>query len=162
MTHAASPRKSENTVRTEPLPVPFAIQREGEDAAPDNLLMTPIGGPGRYRLRYADEESRDRDLRGVLWARSSFGAVDDSGRLTGNPQWRMLHPCGSGERCRRCAARSAPATREPRSGTSFSQARTQWTRTTLGSSRTSRRCVPGTRVPPPTCARTSLPTRWCS
>lgn len=92
MTHAASPRTGENTMRTEPLPVPFVIQREGEDAAPDNLLLTPVGGPGRFRLRYADEDPRDRDLRGVLWARCSFGAVDDSGRLTGKPQWRMMHP----------------------------------------------------------------------
>lgn len=43
MTHTASPRTSENTVRTEPLLVPFVIQREGEEAAPDNLLLTPTG-----------------------------------------------------------------------------------------------------------------------
>ena len=35
--------------------IPFVIQREGEEAAPDNLRLTPLGG-GRYRLGYADED----------------------------------------------------------------------------------------------------------
>ncbi|KES02971.1 hypothetical protein BU52_32995 [Streptomyces toyocaensis] len=111
MTHAASPRTSVNPVRPEPLLVPFVIQREGEDAAPDNLLLTPIGGPGRYRLSYADEDPRDRDLRGVLWARCSFGAVDDFGKPTGKPQWRMMHPLRQrgtmqAMRCQVCAGRA--------------------------------------------------------
>ncbi|MFE2621115.1 hypothetical protein ACFXKH_13165 [Streptomyces caelestis] len=91
MTHTASSRTRENTVRPEPPLVPFVIQREGEEAAPDNLLLVPLK-PGRYRLRYADEDPRDRDLRGVLWARCSFGEVDDLGQPTGRPQWRMMHP----------------------------------------------------------------------
>ncbi|GGV45426.1 hypothetical protein GCM10010293_53440 [Streptomyces griseoflavus] len=104
------PRLRENTVRPEPPLVPFVIQREGEEAAPDNLLLTTIG-PGRYRLRYADEDPRDRDLRGVLWARCSFGAVDDLGRPTGRPQWRMMHPLrqrGTMQalRCQVCAERA--------------------------------------------------------
>ncbi|MER6406897.1 hypothetical protein ABT269_25945 [Streptomyces viridosporus] len=89
--HTALPRMRENTVRAEPPLVPFVIQREGEEAAPDNLLLTALG-PGRYRLRYADEDPRDRDLRGVLWARCSFGAADALGMPTGRPQWRMMHP----------------------------------------------------------------------
>jgi len=99
MTHAqthtpariALPRMREKNVRTEPPLVPFVVQREGEEAAPDNLLLTTLG-PGRYRLRYADEDPRDRDLRGVLWARCSFGKVDDLGVPVGRPQWRMMHP----------------------------------------------------------------------
>ncbi|MFF4795059.1 hypothetical protein ACFY2M_36145 [Streptomyces sp. NPDC001276] len=75
----------------EPGLIPFVIQREGEDAAPDNLLITSLG-LGRYRLRYADEDPRDRDLRGVLWARCSFNPVDTDQRPTGKPQWRMMHP----------------------------------------------------------------------
>jgi hypothetical protein len=78
-------------VRPEQPLVPFVVQREGEDAAPDNLMLTAIG-PGRYRLGYADEDPRDRDMRGVLWARCSFGEIDDLGKPTGRPQWRMMHP----------------------------------------------------------------------
>lgn len=78
-------------MRTEPPLVPFVVQREGEEAAPDNLELTTLG-PGRYRLRYVDEDPRDRDLRSVLWARCSFGPVDDLGRPTGRPQWRLMHP----------------------------------------------------------------------
>ncbi|CAM5656415.1 hypothetical protein GCM10010261_62740 [Streptomyces pilosus] len=85
------PHMKAKIVRTEPPLVPFVVQREGEEAAPDNLLLHTVG-PGRYRLRYADEDSRDRDLRGVLWARCSFGAVDDLGVPVGRPQWRMMHP----------------------------------------------------------------------
>ncbi|MFJ9662111.1 hypothetical protein ACIRPR_29580 [Streptomyces griseoflavus] len=85
------PHMKAKIVRTEPPLVPFVVQREGEEAAPDNLLLHTVG-PGRYRLRYADEDPRDRDLRGVLWARCSFGAVDDLGVPVGRPQWRMMHP----------------------------------------------------------------------
>jgi hypothetical protein len=92
---------------TEPGLVPFVIQREGERAAPDNLRMT-ILRPGRYRLRYADEDPRDRDLRGVLWARCSFNSVDPLQMPTGTPQWRLMHPyrqmvCMQAMRCRVCA-----------------------------------------------------------
>lgn len=86
------PITRENAVRSEPPLIPFVIQREGEEAAPDNLMLAPIEGPGRFRLHYADEDPRDRDLRGVLWARCSFGKVDDLGKPTGKPQWRMMHP----------------------------------------------------------------------
>lgn len=97
-------------MRREPPVVPFVIQREGEEAAPDNLMLTTIG-PGRYRLRYADEDPRDRDLRSVLWARCAFGEVDDLGRPTGRPQWRMMHPLrqrGTMQnlRCQVCAERA--------------------------------------------------------
>ncbi|CAM5253150.1 hypothetical protein [Streptomyces griseomycini] len=117
MTHARTPapaspprRTGENTVRTEPPLVPFVVQREREEAAPDNLLLTSIG-PGRYRLRYTDEDPRDRDLRGVLWARCAFGPVDDLGRPTGRPQWRMMHPLRQrgtmqAMRCQVCAGRA--------------------------------------------------------
>lgn len=97
MTHAPTsaraplPNTRENTVRTKPSLVPYVVQREGEEAAPNNLILTTLG-PGKYRLGYADEEPADRDLRGVLWARCSFGPVDDNKVPTGKPQWRMMHP----------------------------------------------------------------------
>lgn len=103
-------RSKDDAVRTEQPLIPFVIQREGEDAAPDNLLLNPLG-PGRYRLHYADEDARDRDLRGVLWARCSFGAVDDPGKPVGRPQWRMMHPLRQrgtmqAMRCQVCAERA--------------------------------------------------------
>ncbi|MFE0574408.1 hypothetical protein [Streptomyces albogriseolus] len=105
MTTTRTTRKT--TVRPDSPLIPFVIQREGEEAAPDNLRLTPLGG-GRYRLRYADEDPRDRDLRGVLWARCGLGPVDDQGRPTGRPQWRMMHPlrqrgCMQMLRCQVCA-----------------------------------------------------------
>ncbi|GGV57903.1 hypothetical protein GCM10010294_05000 [Streptomyces griseoloalbus] len=88
----ALPRLRENTMRSDLPLVPFVVQREGEDSAPANLLLSPLGA-GRYQLSYADEDPRDRDLRGVLWARCSFGEVDDLGVPTGKPQWRLMeHP----------------------------------------------------------------------
>ncbi|MFF3991627.1 hypothetical protein ACFY0B_44740 [Streptomyces sp. NPDC001797] len=73
-----------------PSRVPFVIQRRGEEAAPANLFMT--GAPGRRRLHYRDEDPRDRDLHGVLWARCSFNPVDSRKQLTGTPEWKMMHP----------------------------------------------------------------------
>ncbi|MFJ4752154.1 hypothetical protein [Streptomyces albogriseolus] len=105
MTTTRTTRKT--TVRPDSPLIPFVIQREGEEAAPDNLRLTPLGS-GRYRLSYADEDPRDRDLRGVLWARCGLGPVDDQGRPTGRPQWRMMHPlrqrgCMQMLRCQVCA-----------------------------------------------------------
>ncbi|MEU3795935.1 hypothetical protein AB0F07_40200 [Streptomyces fructofermentans] len=75
---------------TEPGLVPFITQRAGEEAAPDNLLVEMhASGP---RLYYGDEDPRDRDVRGVLWARCGFNPVDDRDRPTGVPQWKMMHP----------------------------------------------------------------------
>ncbi|MEV5237360.1 hypothetical protein [Streptomyces pseudogriseolus] len=101
------PCTRKTTVHSDSRVIPFVIQREGEEAAPENLRLAPIGG-GRYRLRYADEDPRDRDLRGVLWARCGFGPVDDEGRPMGRPQWRMMHPlrqrgCMQTLRCQICA-----------------------------------------------------------
>lgn len=101
------PRSRKTAVHSDARVIPFVIQREGEEAAPDNLRLTPTGS-GRYRLRYADEDPRDRDLRGVLWARCGFGPVDDEGRPSGRPQWRLMHPlrqrgCMQMLRCQVCA-----------------------------------------------------------
>ncbi|MFE9882847.1 hypothetical protein [Streptomyces sp. NPDC005784] len=71
--------------------VPFIIQRRGEEAAPADFVFTR-SGPGRYRLRYLDEDPRDRDLHGVLWGRCSFNPLDEHGCPTGEPEWKMMHP----------------------------------------------------------------------
>ncbi|MFJ1974080.1 hypothetical protein ACIO93_36230 [Streptomyces sp. NPDC087903] len=76
---------------SEPGLIPFITQREGEQAAPDNLLILQHG-PGNYRLHYRDEDVRDRDLRGVLWARCAFNPVDERGMPTGTPLWKLMHP----------------------------------------------------------------------
>src|SRR4051812_33604916 len=93
-----SPRPSDRDKRRPAAPhssgpdlVPFITQREGEDAAPDNLILLPHPG-GRLRLHYADEDPRDRDLRGVLWARCSFNPPDAQGQPAGRPQWKLVHP----------------------------------------------------------------------
>ncbi|MFJ1975340.1 hypothetical protein ACIO93_42750 [Streptomyces sp. NPDC087903] len=76
---------------TDPRLVPFITQREGEDAAPDNLILLPHPG-GRLHLHYLDEDPRDRDLQGVLWARCSFNPLDAQGQPAGRPQWKLVHP----------------------------------------------------------------------
>ncbi|MGV9251448.1 hypothetical protein [Streptomyces sp. NPDC003697] len=94
---------------TEPGLVPFITMREGEESAPDNLLILPSGG--HERLRYADEDPRDRDLRGVLWARCSFNPVDERNMPTGKPRWKDMHPYRQmvtmqAMRCQVCAERA--------------------------------------------------------
>ncbi|MER7779983.1 hypothetical protein ABTZ21_34110 [Streptomyces sp. NPDC096191] len=70
--------------------VPFITQREGEEAAPDNLLIHQhAAGP---RLYYGDEDPRDRPLRGILWARCGFNPVDERQMPTGVPLWKLMHP----------------------------------------------------------------------
>ena len=75
---------------TEPGLVPFITQREGEDAAPDNLVIHLL--PSGPRLYYRDEDPRDRPLRGVLMARCRFNPVDERGQPTGTPRWKLMHP----------------------------------------------------------------------
>ncbi|WAZ18997.1 hypothetical protein STRCI_008664 [Streptomyces cinnabarinus] len=75
---------------TGPSLIPFITQRQGEDAAPDNLLIFPhASGP---RLYYGDEDPRDRPLRGVLWARCGFNPLDGRQMPTGAPHWKLMHP----------------------------------------------------------------------
>ncbi|MFF8574006.1 hypothetical protein ACF06L_22595 [Streptomyces sp. NPDC015408] len=84
--------KKDRSVRNRPTPpvIPFVTQRAGEDAAPDNLQILKSGR--QLRLFYQDEDQRDRDLRGVLWARCSFNPVDEHQMPTGEPEWRLMHP----------------------------------------------------------------------
>jgi hypothetical protein len=76
---------------SKPSLIPFVTAREGEDPAPDNLLMLP-DQYGARRLFYADEDPRDRPLPGVLWARCSFNPADKHQMPTGRPQWKLMHP----------------------------------------------------------------------
>jgi len=75
--------------QTEPTLIPYITQREGEEAAPDNLLIVRQGSD--RRLYYGDEDPRDRDLGGVLWARCGFN-LDERKQPTGAPQWKLTHP----------------------------------------------------------------------
>ncbi|MFD7972959.1 hypothetical protein [Streptomyces clavifer] len=78
-----------------PTAIPYITQREGEDAAPDDLVLRPpyASSRGSYRLFYADEDPRlDRDAHNVLWARVSFNPLDAQKRPTGKPQWKLMHP----------------------------------------------------------------------
>ncbi|MEV6403952.1 hypothetical protein AB0M58_13535 [Streptomyces bobili] len=75
---------------TETSLVPFVTQREGEGAAPDNLVIHRL--PSGPRLYYGDEDARDRPVQDVLWARCSFGPVDERKMPTGKPMWKFMHP----------------------------------------------------------------------
>ena len=87
------PREKNPSVRTaiESRLIPYITQREGEEAAPDNLrIVQHTSGP---RLYYGDEDAnRDRPIRGVLWARCHFSPRDEHGMPTGKPQWKFMHP----------------------------------------------------------------------
>ncbi|MFD5588969.1 hypothetical protein ACFWII_34920 [Streptomyces sp. NPDC127063] len=78
-------------VRTMPRLVPYITRREGEESAPDDLVFVQ-SGPHPARLHYRWETERDRDLRGVLWARCSQTPPDRRGMPTGQPRWRLVHP----------------------------------------------------------------------
>ncbi|MGI5143940.1 hypothetical protein [Streptomyces sp. CA-106110] len=84
-------RTTKESTPAEPGLIPFVIQREGEDAAPANLVLQRLAF-GRYRLCYRDEDPRDRDLHGVLIARCAFNSVDERKMPTGKPQWKLMHP----------------------------------------------------------------------
>ncbi|MBZ9641507.1 hypothetical protein [Streptomyces sp. PSKA30] len=87
--------------------MPYVTLREGEEGAPDNLIISPEWPSRRPRLRYADEERDDRDVRGVLWARCSHTPRDSRGMPTGKPRWKFMHPSRQREtmqelRCQVC------------------------------------------------------------
>lgn len=86
-------REKNHLVRTptESSLIPYITQRKGEEAGPDNLFLREYA-KDRFRLHYRDEAPEDRDLRGVLWARCSFNPLDERGRPTGEPQWKLMHP----------------------------------------------------------------------
>lgn len=73
------------------LVVPYITAREGEEA--DFLLNLRMyrGPDGQPQLGYVDEDPRDRDLKGVLWARYSM-SLDAFGNPHKMPRWRLVHP----------------------------------------------------------------------
>jgi hypothetical protein len=91
-TATTADRKKTLPVRTptEPALIPYITQRKGEEAAPDNLFIHRQGS--ELRLRYMDEDPRDRDVRGTLWTRCGFNPVDERKQPTGEPQWKLMHP----------------------------------------------------------------------
>ncbi len=101
-------RKMPRPVRTvtEPALIPFITNREGEEAAPNNLFIASHRSGSR--LYYGDESRWTATSRGVLWGRCSFNPHDRHGRPTGRPQWRLMHPfrqryCMETMRCQVCA-----------------------------------------------------------
>ncbi|MFF3332642.1 hypothetical protein ACFYWX_24300 [Streptomyces sp. NPDC002888] len=87
--------------------VPYITARHGEQAdSLSNLSLRP-GGKGLF---YLDERPRDRDERGVLWARCSQSR--DGNEIIGRPQWRDVHPsrqreCMEELRCQVCVGQSS-------------------------------------------------------
>lgn len=91
--------------------VPYITARRGEEAAPEGMLSLLPNGGG---LCYLDEEPRDRDEQGVLWARCTQNW--ENGWPAGPPQWKNVHPSRQREamtelRCQVCITR--PASRTP-------------------------------------------------
>ncbi|MGW4623757.1 hypothetical protein [Streptomyces sp. NPDC004592] len=87
--------------------VPYITSRVSEH--PDLLLSLRVqrGPHGHLQLGYWDEQTEDRDLRGVLWGRCSQ-TIGADGLPTGRPRWRMVHPsrqreCMQQLRCQVCA-----------------------------------------------------------
>ncbi|MFF8946003.1 hypothetical protein ACF1A5_27785 [Streptomyces sp. NPDC014864] len=80
------PRKNSVHTPADPAVIPYVVQREGEEAAPDNLLLASVGAD-RYRLYYADEDPRDRTCaeccgraaRSTRWTPTGCRRVSRSG-----------------------------------------------------------------------------------
>ncbi|WP_245936544.1 hypothetical protein [Streptomyces cahuitamycinicus] len=71
--------------------VPDITSREGEYGALESELTLSVNAFGTMRLAYHNETPDDRGPHGELWAR--YGqSLNASGRPTGKPQWRMVHP----------------------------------------------------------------------
>ncbi|MEU7278702.1 hypothetical protein AB0A69_07920 [Streptomyces sp. NPDC045431] len=91
---------------TMPRLVPYITLREGEENAPDNLVID-LDIPKWPRLRYLDETPLDRDPRGVLWGRCSQTIRSATNMPTGQPRWKFVHPSRQREtmlelRCQVC------------------------------------------------------------
>lgn len=86
------PRRTRSVpASSEPALVPYITLREGEEAAPNNLLI--LKGPtGNPRLAYGDDDPRDRSVRDVLVARCGHNPLDKNGQPIGKPVWKMMHP----------------------------------------------------------------------
>lgn len=71
--------------------VPYITSRKGEYGVLDSELTLDVDTFGRTRLAYHNETPDDRGPRGELWGRCAQ-TLDASGRPTGKPQWRLVHP----------------------------------------------------------------------
>jgi hypothetical protein len=94
--------------------VPYITMRAGEEPEPESALGirykrvgTPIGVCYRWEL------PRDRDDRGVLWARTSQNLSLDTRRPTGKPIFASMHPARQREMMSslRCQVCHGPASR---------------------------------------------------
>jgi hypothetical protein len=75
---------------SEPALVPYITLREGEEAAPANLII--LKGRSGPKLCYRDEDPRDRTVRDVLMARCEHNRLDKHGQPMGDPVWKFMHP----------------------------------------------------------------------
>lgn len=79
--------------------VPYITSRRGEYGELESELTLSMDTFGRTRLAYHNETQDDRGPRGELWARCAQ-TLDASGRPTGKPQWRLVHPARQREAMR--------------------------------------------------------------
>lgn len=86
--------------------VPYITLREGEEASSTVTLAARPRGFKGGGLYYTDEGPRDRDERGVLWARCSQNRQGN--QVLGKPSWSEVHPsrqreCMEALLCQGCA-----------------------------------------------------------
>lgn len=93
-----------------PRVVPYITARHGEEGEVAAMLGVLPGGRG---LCYLDEGPRDRDGRGVLWARCTQAL--EGGEPADRPRWREVHPSRQRETMEslRCQVCVRPANRTP-------------------------------------------------
>ncbi|WP_405589695.1 hypothetical protein [Streptomyces sp. NBC_01190] len=88
--------------------MPYITLRKGEESVPESMLGIRYNRTGvPIGLCYRWEMPRDRDDRGVLWARTSQSRSPDTKRPAGKPIFASMHPSRQREmmaslRCQVC------------------------------------------------------------
>ncbi|MFE7114546.1 hypothetical protein ACFU99_03880 [Streptomyces sp. NPDC057654] len=99
------------TTPNDKIVVPYITTRVGEEGEIGSMLRAhPAQG-----LYYADEEPRDRDRSGALWARRGHNPRDNNDQPTGEPLYAKVHPSRQQEcmyelRCQICCRELASRT----------------------------------------------------
>jgi hypothetical protein len=93
--------------------VPYVTLRRGEEPVPESMLGIRYNRAGiPVGLCYRWELPRDRDDRGVLWARTSQSLSPDTRRPAGKPLFASMHPARQREmmsslRCQVCRGKAS-------------------------------------------------------
>ncbi|MFI0942811.1 hypothetical protein [Streptomyces sp. NPDC021020] len=93
--------------------VPYITVREGEELVPERTLGVRFSHAGKaIGICYRTEVARDRDDRGVLWARMSQDLSPLDRRPVGKPLWASVHPARQREtmsslRCQKCCGQAS-------------------------------------------------------